>query len=469
MRRPHPALISPTVAPSAPAGRAAHAMPAAPARGVAALAFLAMTLATGAALAQQAPAAGAAPAAAGAPAAPVRVLRAEVSTPLQAAQTALREDRLDEAVVRVEAAAAVAGLTAFERVAVERMRAAVAFRQGRFGTAAVALEAALDTGEMAPGADTNEIMASVVDLAMRERDYPRVLRWSQRYLEAGGSNDSVSVLRLEALRLSGDEASALQGWKLRREAADRAGTKMPESHMRVMWALIKRLESSEQANAAMERLAQAYPRGEYFADLVATAATGELLDRDLLQLYRLLRASGYLNRAPVVMEMAQTSLRAGLPGEARSVLEEAQKAGVLAAVPAAELAKLREDIQRALAADERDRAAAEADARRAADGNRLADLGWIAVSALPPGAPPEQVLPGLTMIEQALAKGDLKREVDVRLQLGMAQLAAGRREEARRTLEALARQTAGSPERVATAARLWSLYAAVPAFLPPRN
>jgi hypothetical protein len=84
----------------------------------------------------------------------------------------------------------------------------------------------------------------------------------------------VSVLRLEALRLSGDEASALQGWKLRREAADRAGTKMPESHMRVMWALIKRLESSEQANAAMERLAQAYPRGEYFADLVATAARG---------------------------------------------------------------------------------------------------------------------------------------------------------------------------------------------------
>jgi len=420
--------------------------------------------------AAQAPASSAAApaAAASAPAAPARVMRPQFATPLQAAQTALREERLDEAMVRVEAAAAVPDLTAFERLALERTRAAVAFRQGRFGVAAAALEAALDTGEMAPGADTNEIMGSVVDLAMRERDYPRALRWSQRYLDAGGTNDSVRLLRLEALRLSGDEAAALKGWKERREAAQRSGTKLPESHMRVIWALLKRLEPAAAVDA-MEQLARAYPRAEYFADLVATAATGEMPDRDLMPLYRLMRATGYLNRPPVVLEMAQTALRVGYPGESRSVLDEAQKSGVLPAADTPEVAKLRTEMLRALAADERDRAAAEADARRAADGNRLADLGWSLFSALPPGASPDQVLPGLTMIEQALARGGLRREPEVRLNLGIAQLAAGRRDEARRTLQALARETASSGTRVATAARLWSMWADVPALLPPRN
>jgi Tfp pilus assembly protein PilF len=348
------------------------------------------------------------------------------------------------------------------------MRAAIAFKQGRFGVAVAALEAALDTGQMVPGADTNEIMASVVDLSMRERDYARALRWSQRYLEAGGTNDSVRVLRLEALRLSGDEAAALKGWKERREAAQRSGTKLPESHMRVIWALLKRLEPAAAVDA-MEQLARAYPRAEYFADLVATAATGEMPDRDLMPLYRLMRATGYLNRPPVVLEMAQTALRVGYPGESRSVLDEAQKSGVLPAADTPEVAKLRTEMLRALAADERDRAAAEADARRAADGNRLADLGWSLFSALPPGASPDQVLPGLTMIEQALARGGLRREPEVRLNLGIAQLAAGRRDEARRTLQALARETASSGTRVATAARLWSMWAEVPALLPPRN
>ena len=417
-------------------------------------------------------AAPAAPAAASAPApeAGLRVVRKEVNDPLDAARALFREEKFDAAAARLADADAVPNLTPFERVSLERTRAAIALRQGKFGVSAKALEAALATGEVPP-ADQLDLMASIVDLALRDKDYTRSLGWAQRYAEQGGKDDRVQLMRLEALRFSGDERGALQGWKARREAAARAGAAMPESHWRVLWALQRRHEPAE-ARGTLEALARAYPRPEYFAELAAAASQApELSERGLVGLYRLLRVTNALSNPAMALEMAERVLRIGYPGEAAAVLADAQKAGVLPGDQAAEYARVREAVQRAQASDERERAANEAAARQASDGTRLVDLGWSAVGGLPAGAPAEQVQPGLVLLEQGIAKGGLRRESEARLNLAIAQLVAGRREDAQRTLEALGKQleAAGKPDQMASAVRLWSLYVAVPAMLPPRN
>jgi hypothetical protein len=173
----------------------------------------------------------------------------------------------------------------------------------------------------------------------------------------------------------------------------------------------------------------------------------------------------------MALEMAERTLRIGFPGEAAAVLEDAQKAGVLPGNRAEDLARLREAVQRAQATDERDRVASEAAARQAADGTRLADLGWAAVAAQPAGAPAERLGPGLEMLEQGVAKGGLRRDSEARLNLAIAQFGAGRRDAARGTVQALARQleSASAPDPMASPVRLWGLFLAAPEMLPPRR
>ncbi|MFN9505907.1 MAG: tetratricopeptide repeat protein [Rubrivivax sp.] len=71
------------------------------------------------------------------------------------------------------------------------------------------------------------------------------------------------------------------------------------------------------------------------------------------------------------------------------------------------------------------------------------------------------------MIEQGVAKGGLKRPAEIRLHLGIAQMAAGRKDAAQQTLTDLLAQATNDP--LAPAIRLWSIYAGAPALLPPRQ
>jgi hypothetical protein len=151
----------------------------------------------------------------------------------------------------------------------------------------------------------------------------------------------------------------------------------------------------------------------------------------------------------------------------RTVIDEAFAAGLFGTgASAAGQHQLRDAARKQAEADVADRGAAEAAARRAADGTALADLGWSIVAGLPrSGAPAADAERGLALIEQGIAKGGLRRPTEARLHLGIAQLAAGRKEAARQTLAALGPAAGADP--LADAVRLWGLWAAAAAPLPP--
>jgi hypothetical protein len=75
------------------------------------------------------------------------------------------------------------------------------------------------------------------------------------------------------------------------------------------------------------------------------------------------------------------------------------------------------------------------------------------------------------MLEQGVAKGGLRRDSEARLNLAIAQFGAGRRDAARGTVQALARQleSASAPDPMASPVRLWGLFLAAPEMLPPRR
>jgi len=213
----------------------------------------------------------------------------------------------------------------------------------------------------------------------------------------------------------------------------------------------------------------AYPRPEYWMDLVVTAARDPAIpDRTLIEMYRLLRVVGGVKQLELGEELAQLAARLGQPAEALSVVEDAFAAGQLGkGGQAAAHQTLRDQVRKQAAAEAADRAAAEVSARTAPNGNGLVDLGWAMVAGLPQGAAPAQVEPGLALMEQGLAKGGLRRPVEARLHLAMAQLAAGRKDAARQTLKAL--EADAKSDSLAVPVQLWTMFAQAPAMLPTRQ
>jgi hypothetical protein len=409
-----------------------------------------------------------APAAAGAasqPAASADALRPEVAKPLQPVAGLIGEGKAREALAKVAEAEAVGNLSPYEVMIIQTRRAAAAQAAGDTPLLMKSLEAALLTGKVAPE-DEVGLVEALVGIASRERDHARVLRWSQRYIDLKGPSDLVRLMRIQSQMLGGDEAGALAALNERVAANDKAGVATPELQLRWL-VILQRNAKSAAASATLERLATQHPRPEYWADLVGDAirrTSGN--ERAQVELYRLLRATGGLTTAGLRDGLAQTTLRAGQPAEALSVIDEGFAAGVLGTgADAAQHQKLRDQARKQAASDVADRPAAEAAALRAADGNALVALGWSMVAALPAGAAPAAAEPGLALIEQGIAKGGLRRVSEAQLHLGVAQLAAGRKDAARKTLLVLAAESGSDP--LAEPIRLWSMWARTPAMLPP--
>jgi hypothetical protein len=397
----------------------------------------------------------------------VKTVRAELATPINAVQTLLAQGQLDEAMRNVALAAALPSLTPYETMLVERARAAVAQRQGQSALVVQALEAALQTGEVSP-ADEPGLVEALVGVASRLNDHPRVLRWTERYAALGGTNDAVRMVRIQSQLASGDEKGAMAALAARLDAADKAGTTQPESHLRTLLSLQQKLKDPG-AQRTLERLAVAYPRPEYWMDLVVMAARDPAIpERTLIEMYRLLRVVGGVKQLELGEELAQLASRLGQPAEAQSVIEDAFAAGQMGkGAQASAHQTLRDQVRKQAAAEAADRAAAEASAKTAPNGNGLMDLGWAMVAGLPLGAPVAQVEPGLALMEQGIAKGGLRRPVEARLHLAMAQLAAGRKDAARQTLKALEAEARTDP--LAVPVRLWTMFAQAPAMLPTRQ
>jgi len=410
----------------------------------------------------------AAPAPAAAPALQVvQTVRAEFATPINAAQSLLGQGQLDEAMRNVALAAALPNLTPYETMLLERTRAAIAQRQGNNALVVQALEAALATGQI-PQADEVGLAEAVVSIASRLNDHPRVLRWTERYAALGGTQDAVRMVRIQSQLATGDEKGAMAALSARLDAADKAGQTPPESHLRTLLSLQQKAKDAG-APRTLERLALAYPRPEYWMDLVVSAARDPALpDRTLMELYRLLRLVGGVKQLELGEELAQLAARLGQPAEALSVVEDAFAAGQMGkGGQAAAHQTLRDQVRKQAAAEAADRTAAESAAKTAPNGNGLVDLGWAMVAGLPLGASPALVEPGLALMEQGLAKGGLRRPVEARLHLAMAQLVAGRKDAARQSLKALEADAKSDP--LAVPVQLWSLYAQAPALLPSRQ
>ncbi len=230
-------------------------------------------------------------------------------------------------------------------------------------------------------------------------------------------------------------------------AAEKAGHRPAEDD------LLRLADAYQRSNnpaygATLEKLLFNYPKKDYWAAyLPRLPRKSGFADRYSLDVLRLKLASGTLESTDEFMEMAQLALQAGYPAEAKKIVERGFASGALGTGAEAERHKRLRDLTLKQYAEANAAIAARAtEAAAEADGNALVQVGYAYVTM-------GEADKGVTLIEQGIAKGGLKRPEEANLRLGMAQLQSTKaKPKATRTL----RSVKGS-DGSADIARLWVL------------
>jgi tetratricopeptide (TPR) repeat protein len=368
---------------------------------------------------------------------------AEVGKHLQAAQDFMKKGKYKEAMAKVNDADRAGGKTATDSYTIEGMRASIATSMGDKATATHAYEALLASGKV-PGGDQSNYVKAIAGNYYSMKDYPRAITWINRYLKEGGTDPQMRALLTQTQFLTGNCAQVVKDIQNDLRNAEKSGRPLGEDQLQILANCANKQNDKVAYVNAIEKLTFAYPKKDYWADLLnRVQGKPGFSSRLTLDLYRLKVSVGQLKDAPKFMEMAQLSLQAGSPAEAMRIIDTGYKVGALGTGPEAERHKRLKDLaSKALADDEKRLPAAQADALKAKDMDALFTVGFALSQA-------GQHDKGLPLMEQAL-QGTLKHPDDARLHLGLCYQLAGKKADAIKTLK-----TVGGTDGASDLARYW--------------
>ena len=370
-------------------------------------------------------------------------VRPEIGKPLQAAQGLIKQRNGRGALAEVAKAEAVPNRSAYENFLINQMKGSAASVAGDHDTAVKAFEAVLASGRVS-GRDETAMVQAVAVGYYQKKDYASAAKWTQRYFKEGGSDPKMRTVLLQSYYLGNDCTSVN-----RMLSGEQGNGKNTEEELQILANCYLRQKDTAGYVNTIEKLVVHYPKKEYWTDLLSRVQKKPgFSDRFDINVYRLKMATGNMTSGNDYMEAAQLALQAGVPAEAMSIIEKGYASGMLGKGNEAERhGRLKALAEKQLEESRSKRAQEEKEALAAKDGNGLVNVG---VNYVYEG----NAAKGLSLMEQGIRKGGLKRPEDAKLRLGEAQLHAGQKQKGVQTL----RGVKGN-DGAADIARLWVLNA----------
>jgi hypothetical protein len=286
-------------------------------------------------------------AAGGAQAQGQETVRNDIARPLQAAQELIKAGRYKDALAKVREADAVANQTPYEKLVLDRLRGSAAAGAGDDATLSRSFEAALASGRLQP-VEALPILEALAGAAYRQKDYVRAIDWADRYAKQGGTSEQMFNLKTNARYQAGDYAGVVRDMEQKVAAIERSVPTIDENTLRTLAAGYAKLGDEAGYAGALEKLLVHHPKKDYWEDrLTRLQADPGFPDRLLLDLYRLRRATDTLSEADQYIEMATLAVQAGLPAEAKRVVDAGYAGGKLGEGPeAARHTRLRDMVNK---------------------------------------------------------------------------------------------------------------------------
>lgn len=373
-------------------------------------------------------------------------LRSEVGKPLQEAQTAMQGKDYKAALAKIDEAEKVGSLTPYESYIVERMRAIAATGAGDMSMALASYEAALASPQM-PEGDKLQAYDAVAKLAYAEKAYGKAATYIGKYRSAGGDSAQTLSLLPQALYLSNDFAGAQKELLALVGQTEKAGQTPSEMQLQLLATCASKEADNAGYLVALQKLVRYYPSESYWKDLILrTAGKPSFSEQLTLDMYRLMKATGALDKANDYFEAAQYALKAGFPGEAEQYVQEGYAKNLLGQGADAERhRRLKAMVDEKVKEDQKLLVDGEKAASAQSGGDALVAMGLNYVGY-------RQYEKGIPLMQQGIAKGGLKKPDEALLHLGYAQTLAGKNAEASESFKSVSTQD-GS----ADIAQLWTL------------
>ncbi len=347
------------------------------------------------------------------------VIRPEWSKPYTEIQKLLNEKQYAVALEKLKFFETSEKKTSYEEFLVSRTRAAIASAMGDNVLLAKCFEE-LIASEFLPPEEKIRFIEGLAGIFYNLKDYKQSQIWTKRFLASDPNHTGMQDLLVQNYYLVDDFTNALKEVKTQITADEKAGKAPDEKRLRLMHGSSMKVKDIESSTHALELLVKYHPNKDYWADLMYRLISRQgFSDRMRLDWYRIMFAIDNLEDDAQFMEMAETALLAGLPLEAKNIVDAAYKAGYFGKGKNVVKHKLLQDKANKQAADDaKSLDAGEASAKAAKTGLAMVNMGYNFVTY-------GQYDRGIALIEAGLAKGGLKYPEEAKLHLGIAYHKAG--------------------------------------------
>jgi tetratricopeptide (TPR) repeat protein len=376
-------------------------------------------------------------------------ISSKVAKPMKAAQEAIQKKQWDEALAKIAEADAVSAKTAYDQFQINEFKSYVLLQQKKYADVAKLYEQSLTSGKL-PADQVDTRLKALIQLNTVSKNYPKVIQFGDQWTKAGGKDIDTVVLIAQAYYLQKDYKNAISTMQAAIKSAEQAGKPVDENWLQLVRSSQQNIGDAEGAQKTLEKLVRLYPKREYWDFLVTSRLRAKNSDEVTLNLYRLALQVGILNNPDDYLEMAEMLLEAGLPGEAKSVMEAGYASKIFDTQDKARAdryARRLNDTKTAAAKDEKSLPSIERDAQKSPNGQGDVALG-LAYSSF------GQYDKAAAALAKGLEKGGVRDPDGANMMLGISDLKLKKNADAVKAFE----QVKADPQ-MADVARLWIIVA----------
>ena len=361
---------------------------------------------------------------------------------LQDAKKLVDTKKYPEAITKLKEIQGISGKNAYDDFLINQLLSYSYLKQNNFAEAEKVLEPMLNS-EYVPKAEIPTRVKQLLTINYQLKNYDKVIALGDTAQKGGYADEEIQTLIGQAYYLKGDykKSTAIMDGII--QNITKSGKKPKEQTLILVQNACTKSGDNGCLQRTYEQLVTYYPKPVYWQNLVdalfKAQATGANNDKNMLQVYRLAAAVDVLKKPSDFTEYAQLALERGAAGEAQSVLEKGFNNKIFAE-------KRDVDRNQRLLDAAKKTAAGDPTAAGKKPGDADPDL---SVGLAYMGV--KQYDKAVESINKSVSKNP--QNPDAQLTLGIAQLQAGRKDDARKAFKAVK----GDPtlERLAN---LWTLH-----------
>lgn len=373
-------------------------------------------------------------------------IRAEMGKPFAEIQTLITNKDYPQALAKLATLEAFENKTPYEVFSIARMRAVVASGSGDNDALAKAFDVMINS-DFLPAADKFKYAEGMAGTFYNEKKYDLSKQWILRALSLNKDSVAMHDLLARTMYLQNDFNGAIVEINQQLQADAQANRIPSHERLHLLISCHLKLKDTVGYAVALERMVEFYPKKEYWGDLLYRLPNNPgFSDRLRLDWYRLMLATENMEEGAQYVEMTELALLAGLPLEAKKIMDAGYAANMLGTgKDVAKHKQLRDKANKQAADDLKSMEAGETAAKASKNGIGMVNMGYNYVINA-------QTEKGISLMEQGIAKGGLKAAEEAKLHLGMAYLQAGNKAKAAEVFKTIL-----GKDGTADLARLWLL------------